>query len=79
MIRTFKVEIEDSLRDAEKDIDELERKWGAEEIMTGKWIYQKGYVPYKWKCNQCSAEFKTDFHFCPNCGCRMVEPRERSE
>ena len=32
MIRTFKVEIDDSLRGAEEDIDELERRWGAEEI-----------------------------------------------
>jgi DNA-directed RNA polymerase subunit RPC12/RpoP len=38
---------------------------------SGKWIYQEGYVPYKWKCNQCSAEFKTDFNFCPNCGAKM--------
>ena len=42
----------------------------------GKWIYQKGYVPYKWKCNQCSAVFKTDFLNCPNCGCRMVDSQE---
>lgn len=32
MTRTFIVKIEDSLRDAKQDIDELERKWGAEEI-----------------------------------------------
>ena len=43
---------------------------------TGHWIYQKGYVPYKWKCNQCSAEFKIDFHFCPNCGAKMESEEE---
>lgn len=32
MTRTFIVKIEDSLRDAKQDIDELESKWGAEEI-----------------------------------------------
>lgn len=32
MIRTFIVKVEDSLHDAEQDIDELEMKWGAEEI-----------------------------------------------
>ena len=32
MIRNFTVSIDDSLRNAEQDIDELERKWGAEEV-----------------------------------------------
>ena len=32
MKRTFFVEIEDELKGAKDDIDELERKWGAEEI-----------------------------------------------
>lgn len=32
MKRTFVVEIEDALKGAEDDIEELERKWGAEEI-----------------------------------------------
>ena len=32
MIRTFIVTIDDSLRNAEQDIDELEMKWGAEEV-----------------------------------------------
>ena len=32
MTKTFIVKVEDSLRDAKQDIDELERKWGAEEI-----------------------------------------------
>lgn len=40
---------------------------------TGRWIYQEGYVPYKWKCNQCSVEFKTDFNYCPHCGAKMEE------
>ena len=47
-----------------------------QEPKTGHWIYQKGYVPCKWKCNQCSAVFKTDFNYCPNCGAKMVEPQE---
>lgn len=46
---------------------------------TGHWIYQEGYVPYKWKCNQCSVEFKTDFNYCPHCGAQMVEPQESEE
>jgi hypothetical protein len=43
MIRTFIVEIDDSLRGAEEDIDELERKWGVEEVKTGHWIRMKAY------------------------------------
>ena len=31
-MRTFIINIDDSLQGAEDDIDELERKWGAEEI-----------------------------------------------
>ena len=47
-----------------------------QEPKTGHWVYKKGYALYKWKCNQCSAVFKTDFNCCPNCGAKMVEPQE---
>ena len=50
------------------DVVEAEEE---QEPRAGHWIYQKGYIPFKWKCNQCSAEFKTDFNYCPNCGARM--------
>lgn len=46
---------------------------------TGRWLYQKGYIPYKWKCNQCSAKFQTYSNYCPYCGARMVEPQESEE
>lgn len=42
-----------------------------QEPKTGHWIYQNGYVPFKWKCDQCFAEHKTDFNYCPTCGARM--------
>ena len=35
MIREYIIRIEDSLSNAENDIDELERKWGAEELPKG--------------------------------------------
>ena len=47
MTRTFIVKVEDSLRDAKQDIDELERKWGAEEIER--------------KCNTCKHYTKGEF------------------
>ena len=71
MIRTFKIDIDDSLRGAEEDIDELERTWGAEEVKTGHWEYTSdcgrrcdcGYVDYSFH----------KFNYCPNCGSRMEE------
>lgn len=47
MTRTFIVKIEDSLRDAKQDIDELESKWGAEEI--------------EQKCHTCKHYTKGEF------------------
>lgn len=78
MIRAFKIEIEDSLRDAEKDIDELERKWGAEEIETGHWIEhpETEYLMF-YECSECGDKqyfCKSDIHrkhFCNNCGAKM--------
>lgn len=35
MIREYIVRIDDSLKNADKDIDELEMKWGAEELPKG--------------------------------------------
>ena len=32
MIREYIIRIDDSLKNAQDDIDELERKWGADEI-----------------------------------------------
>ena len=47
MLRTFAVTIDDSLRGAEQDIDELEMKWGAEEVER--------------KCHTCKHYFKGEF------------------
>lgn len=47
MKRTFVVEIEDALKGAEDDIEELKRKWGAEEI--------------EHKCHNCKHYSKGDF------------------
>jgi len=47
MRRTFIVNIDDTLRDAKQDIDELEMKWGAEEIAH--------------KCHNCKHYTKGEF------------------
>lgn len=48
MLRTFTITIDDSLRGAEQDIDELEMKWGAEKVEDkpqGEWISVKDRLP----------------------------------
>ena len=44
---------------------------------TGHWIRMKAYE--KWECSECNTVFRFTFKehdYCPNCGCRMVEPQE---
>ena len=44
---------------------------------TGHWIRMKAYE--KWGCSECNTVFRFTFkehNYCPNCGCRMVEPQE---
>lgn len=51
-----------------------------QEPKTGHWIRTKAYE--KWRCSECNTVFRFTFKehdYCPNCGCRMVEPQEESE
>ncbi len=46
----------------------------------GRWIRMKAYE--KWGCSECHTVFKFTFkehNFCPNFGCRMVEPQESED
>lgn len=50
----------------------------------GEWIY-KQYGGYSeqgdWCCSECGFKYnygQGKAKYCPNCGCRMVEPQERS-
>lgn len=91
MIRTFIVEIDDSLRGAKEDIDELEKKWGAEEVKTGHWIRWYEQKETDWyieniphcKCSECSKEYDPHssqfIKYCNECGARMVESQESEE
>jgi len=51
---------------------------------SGKWILTIEDWN-KWTCSNCGYVKRTDIHvnigwkFCPNCGCRMVEPQESEE
>ena len=44
---------------------------------TGHWIT----TPQGERCSNCLEEFRSlrNYSYCPNCGCRMVEPQERSD
>ena len=52
---------------------------------TGHWIrldYQRG----KFECSECHTQgyvdtcmYEPKWKYCPNCGCHMVEPQERSD
>ena len=53
---------------------------------TGEWICVDDYHIGKFKCSVCQTEgfpntamYKPTWNFCPNCGCRMVEPQESEE
>ena len=50
-----------------------------QEPKTGHWI-KTGYID-KVTCSICKRKMwnfweVNDFNYCPNCGCRMVEPKE---
>ena len=59
---------------------------------TGRWIEIAKYSDGKHKieCSECKSHIfdrghansfivKNKYKYCPNCGCRMVEPQERSD
>lgn len=57
----------------------------VEDKPQGEWIY-KQYGGYSeqgdWYCSECGFKYnygQGKAKYCPNCGCRMVEPQERSD
>ena len=55
---------------------------------TGHWVGIDEEPHEDYECDKCgyvvstfteNIEPHTEYKFCPNCGCRMVEPQERSE
>ena len=67
MIRRFVIELEDTLKGYDEDVEILERRYGAEERPHGEWIEnQVDFV-----CSNCNHHYLniwTSFNFCPNCG-----------
>ena len=44
-----------------------------QEPKTGHWIYKTMEGQF---CSICNEQSVWKFNYCPNCGCRMVEPQE---
>ena len=48
---------------------------------SGEWIrkYDRIVNDLFWECNKCECGFQHEYNYCPNCGCRMVDPQESEE
>jgi len=51
------------------------------EPKTGHWIshYDEDAKEGWYECDRCHTERAFNTDFCPDCGCRMIEPQERSD
>ena len=49
----------------------------------GHWIDMTSGYTFNDKCSKCgyivNIQFIDEYKYCPNCGCRMVEPQESEE
>ena len=85
MIRRFVIELEDTLKGYEDDVETLERRYGAEEIPQGKWIRitKNTANTQMWNCSECGRTVEKAtvldpdifFPFC-HCGADMREADE---
>ena len=67
-----------AIKQAIKDLSPVKQ-----EPQTGHWIktISENGITSAVRCSECGFEDNRYmlFRYCPNCGCRMVEPQERSE
>lgn len=87
MVRQYIIKIEDSLKGAKDDIDELECKWGAEEYKPkiGHWTKDISDDPnrtwdrIRFYCSVCN-DWNTygEPKYCPNCGAKMEDNRNEN-
>ena len=80
MIRRFVIELEDTLKGYEDDVETLERRYGAEERPQGKWIRitKNTANTQMWNCSECGRTVEKAtvldpdifFPFC-HCGADM--------
>ena len=58
-----------------------------QEPKTGHWIEQDNWEDIYYECSECGEAFslmdgtptENMYNFCPNCGCRMIEPQESED
>ena len=74
MIREFTVRFDNNIKGVEEEIEELIRKYGAEERPKGEWV--------KGRCSGCGNpvpknEWGSNYYspYCPECGARMEGER----
>ena len=69
MIREYTIRLDDTLKGFQDDVDELERRFDAEEKQ-GQWVFKDGLTVCS-KC-ACSRTFGIS-NYCANCGAKMSE------
>ena len=47
-----------------------------QEPKTGHWNDIPKYTDIAWQCSECEHFTTLKHSYCPNCGCRMIEPQE---
>lgn len=57
------------------NLEYLNNSVTPQEPRKGHWVLRNSFlVPYE--CSECNYESERYDNYCPNCGCRMVEPQE---
>ena len=59
--------------------DTVEEMKQEQEPKTGHWKDIPKYKDIAWQCSECGHFTTMKHNYCPNCGCRMVEPQESEE
>lgn len=61
------------------DIEGYMDKALEQEPKTGHWNDIPKYKDIAWQCSECEHFTTMKHNYCPNCGCRMVEPQESED
>lgn len=80
-----KAERDSAIEMAIKALEQKEGHWiSHREHCENLGVMPSGLGAYEW-CSNCDCGIdvrewhRNHYNYCPNCGCRMVEPQERSE
>ena len=76
---------DDERREREAQVDVIDdiMEWiekHPQEPKTGHWSHDGSHWKNRFICSECGYKlFEEQTNYCPNCGCRMVEPQESEE